>query len=67
MTVTAHIINDDWNMKSFFLATCEVTSAHTANNIAAELSAVISDGNWTPKLLVSPLIMLEISKMLWIV
>jgi len=42
MAVTTHIINDDWNTKSFCLATCEVTSVHTADNIAAELSAVIT-------------------------
>ena len=43
MAVTAHIVSDDWEIKSFCLATCEVTSAHTANNIAAELSAVIAE------------------------
>jgi len=45
MAVTAHIITDDWNMKSFCLATREVTSAHTADNIAAELLAVITVGH----------------------
>jgi len=33
VAVTAHIITDDWKMKSFCLATHEVTSAHTADNI----------------------------------
>ena len=43
MAVTAHIVSDDWEMKSFCLATRAVTSAHTADNIAAELSAVIAE------------------------
>ena len=43
MAVTAHIVSDDWEMKSFCLATREITSAHTADNIAAELSAVIAE------------------------
>jgi len=43
MAVTVHIVTDDWNMKSFCLATCEVSSAHTADNIPAELSAVITE------------------------
>jgi len=43
MAVTAHIITDDWNMRSGCFATCEITSAHIANNIAAELSAVITE------------------------
>ena len=43
MAVTAHIVSDDWEMKSFCLVTREVTSAHTADNIAAELSAIIAE------------------------
>ena len=43
MAVTAHIVSDDWEMKSFCLAIREVNSVHTADNIAAELSAVIAE------------------------
>ena len=43
MAVTAHTISDDWKMKSFCLTTREIVDAHTADNLADELSAVITE------------------------
>ena len=51
MAVTAHTINDDWKMKSFCLATHEIVDAHTADNIADELSAIITEWQLDTKVL----------------
>ena len=51
MAVTAHIISDDWKMKSFCLTTREIVDAHTADNIANELSAVITEWQLDTKVL----------------
>ena len=51
MAVTAHTISDDWKMKSFCLATQEIVDAHTADNIADELSAVITEWQLDTKVL----------------
>lgn len=51
MAVTAHTISDDWKMKSFCLATREIVDAHTADNIADELSAVITEWQLDTKVL----------------
>ena len=51
MAVTAHTINDDWKMKSFCLATHKIVDAHTADNIADELSAIITEWQLDTKVL----------------
>ena len=48
VAITAHIISDDWNKKS---CTHEVTSTHTADNIAGELLAVITEWNLVAKVI----------------
>ena len=51
MAVTAHTISDDWKMKSFCLTTQEIVDAHTADIIADELSAVITEWQLDTKVL----------------
>ena len=40
---TAHTISTEWEMKSYCLATWEVTNAHTAETISQELSDVTAE------------------------
>ena len=51
MAVTAHTISDDWKMKSFCLATQEIVDSHTADNIADELSTIITEWQLDTKVL----------------
>ena len=51
MAVTANTISNDWKMKSFCLTTREIVDAHTADNIADELSAVITEWQLDTKIL----------------
>ena len=43
IAVTAHTISAEWEMKSYCLATREVTDGHTAETISLELSDVIAE------------------------
>ena len=40
MTVTAHLISNDWEMRSFVLETRQMDESHTAVNIAERLGEV---------------------------
>ena len=51
MAVTAHTISDDWKMKRFCLATQEIVDSHTADNIADELSTIITEWQLDTKVL----------------
>lgn len=42
ITVTAHIIDDNWNTKAFTLTTHEMLERHTSDNLASELITVQS-------------------------
>ena len=49
MTVTCHFIDELWQLKSFVLETFHLHAAHTAENIAAELTRIAKEWNVSEK------------------
>ena len=49
MTVTCHFIDELWQLKSFVLETFHLHVAHTAENIAAELTRIAREWNVSEK------------------
>lgn len=49
ITVTAHFISPEWELKSAVLETVRLTKAHTANNIAEELQLICNKWNMMDK------------------
>ena len=49
MTVTCHFIDELWQLKSFVLETFHLNVAHTAENIAAELTRIANEWNVSEK------------------
>lgn len=43
LTVTAHVLDIDWKLHAFVLATNEVGESHTATNLASHLQTVLQD------------------------
>ncbi|GFR90117.1 zinc finger BED domain-containing protein 1 [Elysia marginata] len=50
MTVTAHFISNDWNMKSHVLETFRMVESHTAENIASKLTRVMEEWQISDKI-----------------
>jgi len=48
--VTCHFISSDWKLSSIVLDTLLVDGAHTAENLAAELTSVASEWGITDKI-----------------
>jgi len=49
IAVTAHFINDAWEMKSCLLECCKYSERHTAENLKDELKRVVADWGLTGK------------------
>ena len=45
VTVTAHYISDNWNIRSYVLCTCQMPERHTGANIATRLREVAEAWN----------------------
>ena len=51
ITVTCHFISSSWELHSAVLATLLVDSAHTAENLAAELMSITTEWEITEKII----------------
>uniref|UniRef100_A0A3B3S4P9 HAT C-terminal dimerisation domain-containing protein n=1 Tax=Paramormyrops kingsleyae TaxID=1676925 RepID=A0A3B3S4P9_9TELE len=49
LTVSCHVIDDDWQMQAFVLETCSFTNQHTAENISSELIKITTEWGITDK------------------
>ena len=43
ITVTAHIIDEDCNLKSYLLDTTEITKRHTSENLMDHIEIILTD------------------------
>ena len=50
LTVTAHYIDDEWNLKCHVLETLQMTTAHTSANLASELKTIFESWNIQDKI-----------------
>ncbi|XP_076581873.1 E3 SUMO-protein ligase ZBED1-like [Chaetodon auriga] len=53
VTVTAHFINDDWEMKDIILKTAEVQETHTAEHVAECIANILGEYNVRPQSVLS--------------
>lgn len=53
VTVTAHFINDDWELKDIILKTAEVQETHTAEHVAECIGDILGEYNVRPQSVLS--------------
>lgn len=51
LTVSCHMIDENWQMVAYMLETCSVPGQHTADNICAQLTRITEEWGITDKIL----------------